>query len=414
MALKSWPPKIIHLLERFTHIDMRYLLRGSFWSFLEQSASTLAGFALAFAFARLMPKETYGTYQYVLSLAGLLAIPTLSDMNTALVRAVAKGYAGTLRLALKTKLQWGTLSTLAGLLLAAFYFGQGKANLGLALVIVSFLVPFFNAFMVYGAYWRGEKRFDKITKYNITSQLVSVAGLGATLLATQNLYLILLAYFGFHTLTRFLFLSATLQKIKGEQRCDHKTISYGKHLSLMGIFYQISNNAAGIILFAFLGAAPLAIYSFAILIPHNLKTIFTNTFPIALPKFSEQPKAQIKATLLAKIAKLYLILIPLIIVYILAAPWLYRVFFTQYTDAIFYSRLSAVTILFIPQTLIALSLQAHQQKKMLYILSIFSPIITLSTLFIFVPLYGLAGAIIASIVAQSIGFGLNIFLFKKM
>lgn len=406
--------KFLRWSEKYTQTDMVYLAQGGFWLTLKQIVTMLSGFILALIFANLVPREIYGTYKYILSLTGILAIPTLSGINTALVRAISKGAGGSFVPALKEKLKWGLCASGASLALAIYYFVQANYSLALALIIAAVFIPLTNAFRLYGAYWKGKQRFDIQTKYNLTAEIVFLFGLGLTLLVTQKLYLILLAYFGFSTISRFIFLSATLQKVKREKKQDPQTIPYGKHLSIMGLFYQISNNAANIILWSFLGASPIAIYSFAILVPQQIKNLFTNVFPIALPKFSEQPKEQIKKTLLKKIGKFYVLLIPLIIIYILIAPWIYRVFFPQYLDSIFYSRLFALTIIFIPQSLLALSLQAQMKKKMLYTLSIFSPIITISTLLIFVPLYGISGAIIASILAQSIGFGLNICLFKKM
>ena len=66
--------------EKWTKTDMIYLARGGFWLTLGQVISSLSAFLLAIAFANLLPKETYGEYKYILSIASILAIPTLTGM----------------------------------------------------------------------------------------------------------------------------------------------------------------------------------------------------------------------------------------------------------------------------------------------------------------------------------------------
>ncbi len=414
--IKHVKQKIHNLLrwsEKYTKTDMVYLASGGFWLTLNQAVATLSGILLAIAFANLLPRETYGNYRYILSLISILAIPTLSGINTAVIRAVARGREACFIPALKTKLIWSLIGSLASLGLAEYYLIIENRTLAISFLIVALFLPLMYPFMLYGALWKGRKRFDRNTKYNIVIQVLSTSALVATLLLTKNLFLILLVYFLSFTILRLFFLIFSLKKQPLNKKSDPKAISYGKHLSLIGVFHTIANQAAPIVLWHSMGASSLAIYSFAILVPQQLKNLFTNVFPIALPKFSEQKKSEIKATLLKKIIKLYFVLIPLIILYLFLAPFIYKVFFPQYLDSIFYSQIFSLTIIFIPQTLLGIYFQAQKQKKTLYILSIFSPVMTITALLIFVPIWGLGGAVIASLVSQSVGFALQIFLFKK-
>jgi len=414
MKLKQKIHNLLRWSEKYTKTDMVYLASGGFWLTLNQVVATLSGILLAIAFANLLPRETYGNYRYVLSLISILAIPVLSGINTAIIRAVARGREACFIPALKTKLIWGLIGSLASLGLAEYYLIIENRTLAISFFIVALFLPFMYSFMLYGALWKGRKRFDRNTKYNIVIQVVSALALIGTLLLTKKLFLILLAYLLPFTVLRLFFLIFSLKKQPLNKQGDPEAISYGKHLSLIGVFYTIANQAAPIILWHSLGASSLAIYSFAILVPQQLKNLFTNVFPIALPKFSEQKKTEIKATLLKKVVKLYFVLIPLIIIYVLVAPWIYKTFFPQYLDSIFYSQIASVTIIFIPQTLLGIYFQAQKQKKTLYILSLFSPVATITALLIFVPVWGLTGAVIASLVSQSVGFALQIFLFKKV
>src|SRR3989344_8728279 len=114
--------KILFWLQKYTKTDMVYLTVGGFWLILGKIVFNISGFLLIIAFANLLSKEAYGTYQYVLSVASILAIPTLSGMNSAIVRAVAQGYEGSFLPAIKTQIQWGILGGLASLGGAGGYF----------------------------------------------------------------------------------------------------------------------------------------------------------------------------------------------------------------------------------------------------------------------------------------------------
>jgi len=108
--------------QKYTKTDMVYLAKGGSWLTLGQIVSTIASFLSAIAFANLLPRETYGQYKYILSITSILAIPTLAGINTAVIRAIARGYEGSFIPALKTKIKWGLLGGITSIGLAGYYY----------------------------------------------------------------------------------------------------------------------------------------------------------------------------------------------------------------------------------------------------------------------------------------------------
>ena len=82
--------KLLRWSEKYTKTDMVYLAKGASWLTSGQIISSFAIVLLAIAFANLIPRETYGTYKYVISVVGALSIFTLPGINTAVVQAVAR------------------------------------------------------------------------------------------------------------------------------------------------------------------------------------------------------------------------------------------------------------------------------------------------------------------------------------
>ena len=54
--------------EQVTKTDMFYLAGGGYWLGLSQVIQLIASFVLALVFARVLPKEIYGNYQYIICL----------------------------------------------------------------------------------------------------------------------------------------------------------------------------------------------------------------------------------------------------------------------------------------------------------------------------------------------------------
>lgn len=415
--MKNFKQKIHNLLkwsEQYTATDMVYLAKGGFWLTLGQIVSAGSAFLLAIAFANLLPKETYGTYKYILSIAGILSISTLAGMNTAIIQAVARGYEGSFIPILKIKIYWGLMGGLASLILAGYYYFNGNTTLTISFLISAVFLPFMDSFGIYNTLLLGRKLFNVSVKYSIISQIIAVAALIAALFFTKNIFLILLAYFTSWTILRFIFLKITLKKFPPNNQQDSQTISYGKHLSFMNILPLIAQQLDKILLWHFLGPVQLAIYSFAIAIPNQIKSLFKNLQTLILPKFSERSREEIKTALFNKILKLGMLLIFITILYILFAPFIYKILFPEYLESILYSQIFAISIIATTLAILPTTfLQAKLAQKELYQFYTIGAIFQIAALFILIYQLGLIGAVIAKIISEFFNLICLFFLIKR-
>ncbi|MCD6283891.1 oligosaccharide flippase family protein [bacterium] len=393
---------------------MVYLVKGGSWLTLGQMVSAICSFLLALAFANLLPKETYGIYKYVLSMASLLAISTLPGIDTAIIQAISRGYEGSLIKGLKTKICWGILGGLASLGLAGYYYFNGNTTLTISFLVIAAFLPLMDSFNIYRAVLSGRKLFNIQVKYSILIRFFSVAALIIALFLTKNLFLILFIYFLSYTLFRFIFLITTLKKFSLNTKEDPRTISYGKHLTIMGIINTLANYLDKILIFHYLGAAQLAIYSFAVIPPEQLKSFLKNIRTLALPKLSVRPKAEIKATIFSKMFKFALFITVGTVIYIFLAPTFYRVLFPQYIESILYSQILSISLIAVVVALPNVALQAKIAKKQLYQLNICTSFIRIGLLFLFIHIYGLLGIILARVIGRFINLTITCWLVKKI
>lgn len=409
--------KIYNLLrwsEKWTKTDMVYLAKGGFWLTMGNFAFSISGFLLAIVFANFLPQETYGVYKYVLSIAGILAIPTLSGLNTAINRSVAQGYEGSFIPALKTKIKWGFLGGLASLLLAGYYFYNNDTTLTMSFLIIGIFIPFMDPLGLYGAFLVGRKDFKLSTKYSVITQIITVAIMIATVFLTNNIFLIIFAYFISSTILRFIFLILTRKKFIFNKKIDPQTISYGKHLSLISSLGAVIGHLDKIILWHFLGAVPLAIYCFAMAPVVQFRSLLKMITPLAIPKISNTTPEILKKTLFSKMFKMLIVIIIAITFYILLAPYLYEIFFPQYLESVKYSQLFVLILLFFPSKLMGLSITLHAKKKALYTIGTVPSIINLIFMLVLIPLYGITGAILSKLLTSIFTFFISLYFFKKI
>ena len=395
--------KIYRLLkksEKYTKTDMIYLVKGGFWLTLGTVFASFSSFLLAIAYANLLPKETYGTYKYILSIVGILGSLSLTGAGTAIIRSVAKGFDGTLKFVFLKNLKWSMLASIASFLVAFYYFFKDNTTLAISFFIAGISIPFIQSFGLYSAFLNGKKEFKTITIYGTVQTLISSLFIFITILLTKNPAFIIFVYFLSQVvITAFLYFK-TIKKYQKNTKIDKTALNYSKHLSLVNTLNIISAQIDKILVFHYLGAPQLAIYVFATVIPDQIKSFLKNIKIIALPKFSEKNIKLNKISVKQKSIKLFLIIFLAIIIYIILAPFIYNLFFSQYQESIFLSQIYSVSLLAATALLPISSMYAQKQQKKIYAYNIFSSIFSIATLFFMIYFYGLIGAIVARVMIK--------------
>jgi len=117
---------------------------------------------LSIAYANLLPKDVYGTYQYLIALSGLVSAFMLTGMGNAVVQAVARGYEGTLKAGFRAQLKWALVPALVSVGIAVYYFIHGNIEIGLGLLIIAACAPLAQAYGTYGSLLEGKRDFRRL------------------------------------------------------------------------------------------------------------------------------------------------------------------------------------------------------------------------------------------------------------
>ena len=167
-------------------------------------------------------------------------------------------------------------------------------------------------------------------------------------------------------------------------------------------------------IFHFLGGSSLAVYSFAQAPVNQITSLIKLSGPIYTPKVLAKTKEENKKELPKKFFQIMFITIIPVAGYILLAPFFYKIFFPQYTEAIIYSQIYMLTLLTFGKKFIGVSSMVHLPQKTLYKLSIINPMTDIVIKLILLYFFGLVGAIIASVISNAIVTIISFYYFKRM
>ncbi len=176
-------------------------------------------------------------------------------------------------------------------------------------------------------------------------------------------------------------------------------IKFGVHQSLITVLNTASAHLDKILIFQLLGAPQTAIYFIAISIPDKFRSIIKQFESSIFARFAKHTLKAVQQRILSRFVTALAIIVPIYLIYLLIAPFVFNIFLPQYENAVYLSQIYAITLfagaLVIPQS----ALKAHASSKDLYFNSIF--IIITKPLFVFVGIHylGLQGAIVGATVA---------------
>jgi len=397
--------------EKYTKTDMIYLVKGTFWVGINKIFIFLFSFLLMLAFSRLVSKETFGSYQYILSILGIASIASLPGINISLMKSIAQDKEGTLKEILKTRIRWSTVGSLLIFCIAFWYLYKYNITLGIALLLTGIALPFFQSYDSFEFFWNGKKNFKKSMSYVAISTIIPTFILIITLIFFKNLIIIMIVFLLSNTIVKYILIKKTLKQTTNNE-IDINAIKLGKSLTIMQGIEIAANYLDKIFIWIFLGPIPVAIYTFA-QIPISKIQQLAPIQTLSLPKLSEQNIQKEKPFIIKKFLKLFIIMIPITLLFITFIPILYKVFFPQYLETIPYVQILGSLIILMPFTYLSTAMIAESRGNELTTIQSIVFILRIILFLILIPIYGIWGVIYATIITEILKSILILYSFSK-
>ena len=280
--IKNLSFRLLKKSEKYTKTDMVYLAKGGFWLTLGQGVSVLSAFLLSIAFANLLPKETYGTYKYILSVASIIGAISLTGLTISALKEVSQGNQNLIPGLFQVGVLWSLPGSFIALLIAAYYFLNGNTVIGLSLLIIALVNPLLNTLSLSKSIFIGKKDFKTGALSNIPKTIFTIGPLLITLYFTSNVVIILAVYFLSNVITSWALYLFVLYKyqISRDDTGLKQASTYGKHMTVISSLQTILNQVDQLLLWHFTGPAQLAVYTFAQAPVRELKNFSDNFFPL--------------------------------------------------------------------------------------------------------------------------------------
>jgi O-antigen/teichoic acid export membrane protein len=404
--LKQRAYSLLRWSEKYTRADMVYLAGGQFWLVFGRIIGVGSGLVLTYVFANFLDPAIFGTYKYILALAGFIGAFTLGGLGGAIMRAVAKGQADVLPSIARTNMYWSIPASIAAAAVSLYYFFHGNTILGFGIMLIAVTTPPANWVGLYKNVMIGKKDFKNLALSSFRS-LIPVLGLIAAVLLSGNIYIILVTYFLLNLVISWSMHIWTLRQygIDGTRATPADVAEakrYGMHLSVMGIMSQASDSLDQLLLWHVAGPVQLATYAFALAPIRELRNFSQNVYPIIFPKFVTKTVEQMKATAPLRIRQLALVSLLLSIAYILAAPLLFRILLPRYMDAVLLSQILAAGLVFQARIIVDTMLYAYGDARLRYIAIAGSQGMKIALWLILIPWYGVEGAVAGAVIADGL------------
>lgn len=395
--------------ERYAKTDLEYLTKNASWLTVSQILMSAFALVLSVAFAYFIPKDVYGSYRYLLSVFWTLTTFSLTGIPIALARAIAKGEDGAYKESVRLSLIWSWPMILISLGLAVYYFAQGNLLLFAGALIIALIGPLMQPSYLFGSLLEGKRAFRATAIAGVILNFVPMLALIATMFVSENPLSFLAVYLIANAGTATLISWYVRTHYRAEERQPAESLfTLGAHFSVMNILAGIASQIDRLLVFHYLGAVELAVYSFAIALPDQIKSMSSNIATIAFPKFASRPFKEIQETLSRRLGGFTLLMAAIAGAYIFLAPFAFHIFFPAYTEAVWYSQIYALALIPLASIFPATALQAHAANKELYIFNIVSSVFQIGILFPSIAYYGLLGAVVARILSRTFNLLLSV------
>jgi len=414
-SLRNSVLRALKWLERYTKTDMVYLAKGGFWLGIGQFVASGAAFLTSVAFANLLSPDTFGIYKYVLSITSILLITSLSGMDSAVTQSISRGFEGTLNIGVKEKIKWSLIGSILSIIISLYYLIQGNNFLAIAFGITTFFIPFLESLDMYNSLLWGKKLFNVQTKYNIIKKLISLFSILIALYFSKNLFILLCVYLLSTVIPNWFFLIKSEKLYLKNNDIDPESIKYGKKLSFINIIGLVLNELDKILVFQYLGATNLVVYSLAMAPNDQIKGLLKNVNSLAMPQFSQRTVGEIKSGILRKVLILGLVTTMIVFMYIFLAPIFFKTFFPRYLDSIIYSQILSLSL--IPVVIagfLSTILESQKATKQLYQYNIYGNVFSIFTLLPLIYYFGIWGAVLSRIINRVFISILSVFLVRKL
>jgi len=382
-----------------------------FWSNLNQAVMTAFALVTSVAFARLggeFGKELYGQYLFVLGMFGLFGVVSIPGLRAVIFRTTSQGYEGVYRRATTFSFLWSLLGipllVIAGILIYLFK----TRILGISLMAVALFFPFEISLQNWMLFLKGRSEFRKLAYYNSIKFFISLVAVTASIAFTKNIVVILVAYFLVNSGFNIFYHLKVVNSLRNDE-VDEGWKRQGFALTILDLSTVIFGRVDIVLIGALLPFGQVAIYGLVMKFVGMFLEGIRSTMEAIGPNLFQSKKITVRY-----FYKFFLLsfLVPIILYPLIKYPVL-LLYGEEFSEVVGFSQLYVVIIPFyflnMAATYFMIKYKLNREINVSRIVSMIAVVVLYATL---IPLYGILGGVISSMLYFAIQLATNLFLLK--
>jgi O-antigen/teichoic acid export membrane protein len=395
-------------------IDLPYFLTGGLWLTLSTITLLIGGIFLSALFARVLTKEVFGQYSFLMSILGFASLTALPGMGQAVRQAVAEKKDGFFISAILATAKWSLAGSVVLVFISIYYFFNNNLNLSIAIFLSAIVFPITSAGSLFTAFLSGKKNFRLASIYGTIAQFASIGATAFALWKFPNLVTIAI-FSAWSTALISVVLTFLALRYAKNRKTDNNLLKLGYHLSFSQFFTISADYLDRFLVPIILGFTNNAIYSFAILIPMQIHGFLKSFTILGQPKVAELSTKNIKRSLAVKSIQFEILVAFFVLLYIITAPKIFLILYPNYQGyAVVLSQLFSLSLLYYPGNILALLFVRERKAKTIYQMNIIYALSSVVLLIFLVPTFGLVGAVVAKIGVRFLQLVTQIGLFVNL
>lgn len=391
---------LLAIVSKRLNINTLDIAKAGFWLNLAQGINMVTAFGLNILFARLLSITVIGEYKYLLSINGLFQAITLSGLATVVTQAISKNQFGAYHIAVKKALRWGIISCVIGFIACVIItVSKQDLRLGIIILFLACITPINDALALYANVLIGLKKYSELSLQQAAVSILQFIALAITAIFFPNSLALLITIVGINITCNLLWSLRVWKRYIKNTIFVESDLTFANHLSFMNMFSSAASQSDRIIIFHGLGAPAVALYAFAIAVPKQIRVIFGFMGSFALPKYAVKDPRQLLHSVRKHFLLSQIVLVPLVVGYLITAPFIYQILFPGYQEAAQLSRIY-VLIALLYGNFTQTALQTLKSTAALYRLHIINSVALLTLAPLGLWWNGLAGALIGLVVTK--------------
>ena len=374
-----------------------------------------AGIGSTYVMAHLLSKDSFGQYHFIINWVGLLTLFAMKGLNESVMQSVARGFPGTFRHAVPVSLRWSLLGSIALAAIGLWYLFQDKTPMAAGFFASALIFPLTHGLTQWKAVRTGREYFIGLLRADGSVAIVmNLLMIVSMFLVPQSYFWPLVMLLLIPAVQNVILTMTALRRIDPQAPAEDGSIAYGVKTNFYSAFNIVAKHIDKLLLFFFLSPAALATFIAADRVADLLRNFVSDLAAVLAPRFARMDRYTAN---LDRVMTLFSIAYgaAIIVFAFTLMPWLLVfIFGDSYGDAVPYAQALLVAVAIGNSAALRFRfIRSQMDTEGFRNITVYTSVLRILTSLVFIPLWGIAGAVISTIIFRILTAAVVGFVLRK-